>query len=200
MDDPFYIETDAINNGPGVLGSLRVRVLMREPARTHQIGEYIRYLPSAYHTFCPFKQDGRWFALFSGDYTITEVMELPTCKRIAAEKSSSHGFCPVDFYVPFDDPRVMASGQAGHFGFVAGCIWGDDSSWKIQHLDLSQIASGRIVRSERFGYIEMPNEMTRLSDCISFQEYSPPNSSAITVRIAAPAYLDMVTGLPYGPV
>src|SRR5689334_5869598 len=23
------------------------------------------------------------------------------------------------------------------FGFVAGCIWGDDSSWKVQYLDLS---------------------------------------------------------------
>lgn len=40
-------------------------------------------------------------------------------------------------------------------GFVAGCVWGDDSSWKIQHLDLSRANEGILVRSERFGYIEM---------------------------------------------
>src|SRR6185437_1103528 len=28
------------------------------------------------------------------------------------------------------------------FAFVAGCVWGDDSSWKVQYLDLSQAASG----------------------------------------------------------
>lgn len=27
----------------------------------------------------------------------------------------------------------------GDFGFVWGCIWGDDSSWKVQYLDLSRI-------------------------------------------------------------
>lgn len=42
------------------------------------------------------------------------------------------------------------------FGFVAGCIWGDDSSWKIQYLDLSQVSDGIIKRDDRFGYIELP--------------------------------------------
>jgi hypothetical protein len=46
------------------------------------------------------------------------------------------------------------------FGFVAGCIWGDDSSWKIEFLDLSEIASGVIKRDARFGYIEMPDRMS----------------------------------------
>jgi hypothetical protein len=38
---------------------------------------------------------------------------------------------------------------------VWGCIWGDDSSWKVQYLDLSRIQDGLINRDERFGYIEL---------------------------------------------
>jgi hypothetical protein len=43
----------------------------------------------------------------------------------------------------------------GDFGFVWGCYWGDDSSWKVQYLDLSQVQQGVIKRQERFGYIEL---------------------------------------------
>ena len=42
------------------------------------------------------------------------------------------------------------------FGFVAGCVWGDDSSWKLQYLDLSRAAEGIVRREERFGYLELP--------------------------------------------
>lgn len=44
---------------------------------------------------------------------------------------------------------------AGDFGFVWGCYWGDDSSWKVQYLDLSRIEEGMISRDERFGYVEL---------------------------------------------
>lgn len=43
----------------------------------------------------------------------------------------------------------------GTFGFVWGCIWGDDSSWKVQWLDLSRVAEGVLTREERFGYVEL---------------------------------------------
>lgn len=46
------------------------------------------------------------------------------------------------------------------FGFVAGCIWGDDNSWKIQYLDLEEIESGILKRDDRFGYIALPNGVT----------------------------------------
>ncbi len=39
--------------------------------------------------------------------------------------------------------------------FVAGCIWGDDSSWKLQMFDLSRVADGVLQRSERFGFLEL---------------------------------------------
>jgi hypothetical protein len=56
------------------------------------------------------------------------------------------------------------------FGFIAGCIWGDDSSWKIQYLDLSQADKGIIKRDERFGYIELPDKMA-LKDAIIPGDY-----------------------------
>lgn len=39
--------------------------------------------------------------------------------------------------------------------FVAGCIWGDDSSWKLQTFDLSRVAEGKLARSERFGFVQL---------------------------------------------
>lgn len=58
------------------------------------------------------------------------------------------------------------------FGFVAGCFWGDDSSWKIEHLDLSRAGEGIVTRSDRFGYAEMPHNM-RLRDAVDLRLWSP---------------------------
>jgi hypothetical protein len=46
----------------------------------------------------------------------------------------------------------------GGFGFVWGCIWGDDSSWKAQHLDLRRVQEGVIARDERFGYVRLATD------------------------------------------
>lgn len=45
-------------------------------------------------------------------------------------------------------------------GLVAGCVWGDDSSWKIERLDLSEVHNGKISRSADFGRIELPWNMS----------------------------------------
>jgi hypothetical protein len=66
-------------------------------------------------------------------------------------------------------------------GFVAGCIWGDDSSWKIQYLDLSRVEEGIIRREERFGYIELPQSV-RLRDAIPI--YGPLDKPRIYIAIS----------------
>ena len=66
-------------------------------------------------------------------------------------------------------------------GFVAGCIWGDDSSWKIQYLDLSRVEEGVIERHERFGYIELPASVL-LRDAI--QILSPLQNPRVNIAIA----------------
>lgn len=43
-----------------------------------------------------------------------------------------------------------------NFGFVGGCMWGDDGSMKLQFLDLREVDKGIIKRDERFGYRDLP--------------------------------------------
>ncbi len=120
-------------------------------------------------TFEPFRQGDRNFALIAPDYTATSVIDLDTGRVVAEEPPSEMGFCPVGFYVPdwwdVHDDSMLPGGlswrehhewpSAGSFGFVWGCVWGDDSSWKVQYLDLSGIQQGRLHRDERFGYVKL---------------------------------------------
>jgi hypothetical protein len=120
-------------------------------------------------TFEPFRQGARFFALVAPDYTATSVLDLQTGQIIASEEPSPGGFCPVGFYVPdwwdvHDGTSLPGSmlwktdnewPSVGDFGFVWGCLWGDDSSWKVQYLDLSEVQQGRIRREERFGYLRL---------------------------------------------
>jgi hypothetical protein len=159
----YTVETENVPSGKeGTWGSLRVHVVRtNDDGSKERVGSYDRNYPSLYDTFWPFKQGEKEYALVSTDYTATSVIELPSCKVVAAEEPSGWGFCPVDFYVPTvwggdggDEPeRDPVEGQ---FGFVAGCVWGDDSSWKIEFIDLSKLGEGKIDRYPRFGYIELP--------------------------------------------
>ncbi|MET2825488.1 hypothetical protein [Mesorhizobium shangrilense] len=63
-------------------------------------------------------------------------------------------------------------------GFVAGCIWGDDSTWKVQLFDLSEAAKGKIVRTGRFGHIE-------LADGLSLAESIRLDRSALGLELRA---------------
>jgi hypothetical protein len=124
-------------------------------------------------TFEPFRQGNRDFALISPDYTKTAVLDLESGSAIAEEIDepdaiSGAGFCPVGFYVPDwwdvnDGSQIPGSKYwgadcewpNGDFGFVWGCQWGDDLSWKVQYLDLSRVQLGVVRREERFGYLEL---------------------------------------------
>lgn len=43
----------------------------------------------------------------------------------------------------------------GQFGVYSGCVWGDDTSWKLRYVDLSQISEGKVTTDERFGYVPL---------------------------------------------
>ncbi len=68
---------------------------------------------------------------------------------------------------------------SGQYGFVFGCVWGDDSSMKVQYLDLSRITEGILVRDDRFGYVEMPSwiggedAQRPLRELVNVSEYAP---------------------------
>lgn len=131
-------------------------------------------------SFEPFRQGDRVLALMSRDYTRSAVIDLRTGDVIAEEDESYYqndpskpgaGFCPVGFYVPdwwdvHDDSIIPGSEHwderlewpAGDFGFVWGCHWGDDRSWKVHLLDLRDVQRGVLRREERFGYVALATE------------------------------------------
>lgn len=149
-----------------------------------KIGSYQRHYSTLFNTFVPFIQrhgdEIKEYALFSDDYTRTAVMELPSCRVVAQEPGGALGFCPVDFYVPYESPYGWGEedikggaefeGIPGHFGFVAGCHWGDDTSWKVEYLDLSRISEGILTRSQPFGYHELPRDVA-LKDAVDTTLY-----------------------------
>ncbi len=160
---------------PGTWTTITVEVFRRgvETAELERICQYDRRY-SMLHTFEPFRQGDRDLALISRDYTSTDVLDLTTGEVIAEEPKSTGGFCPVGFYVPdwwdLHNERTIPGSKywgpdlewpTGNFGFVWGCHWGDDSSWKVQHLDLSRVQQGVITRDDRFGYVELANGRQR---------------------------------------
>jgi hypothetical protein len=86
-------------------------------------------------------------------------------------------------------------------------IWGDDSSWKLQYLDLSQIRQGIIHRDDRFGYVELATEGFE-SPCFTLcppgMSNSPPPryikvlkyNGATQVDFAVPMKFDIDSGKP----
>lgn len=172
--DNYYVTCEPKSNGPNVIASTMVRVFRRSPEEC--VAEYERNY-SIMGTFEPFRQAERQYALVAPDYTKTAVIDLATGEVIAEEAESYYddeetqsgaGFCPVGFYVPdwwdVNDGSVIPGSKywnkryewpQGKFGFVWGCHWGDDSSWKVQYLDLSRIDEGVVTRDDRFGHVEL---------------------------------------------
>lgn len=137
-------------------------------------------------TFEPFRQGDRDFALISNDYTTTAVLDLQTGVVIAAEEPDPRGFCPVGFYVPDWWDIHNGNGRfpgtlnwfpaddewpTGDFGFVWGCEWGDDASWKVQYLDLSGIQQGVVSRDDRFGVVHLDTSRRPGRDQIKCSTY-----------------------------
>jgi hypothetical protein len=188
--DHYFVRGTRKENRPGTWESTIVEVFRRAHAggEPEKVCEYERNY-GLLQTFEPFRQGGREFALISPDYTGTSVLDLATGSVIAAEPVSSGGFCPVGFYVPdwwdLHDESIIPGSEhwdadrewpSGEFGFVWGCVWGDDSSWKVEHLDLTGIQSGVIRREARFGYVEIATNGYR-SPCFEPEAIAPRRGS-----------------------
>jgi len=61
------------------------------------------------------------------------------------------------------------------FAFICGCIWGDDHSWKIRYVDLSSVPDKKLLITDKFGYCEMPQELS-LRQCINMSVWEPDHS------------------------
>lgn len=170
--DKYFVTGSPKPNRPGTWDSTQVQVFRRGHSveQNELVCEYARNY-AMLQTFEPFRQRSRDFALISRSYTKTAVLDLASGAIIAEEDEPGlpgSGFCPVGFYVPdwwdVHHGDVIPGSEywtadhewpVGDFGFVWGCYWGDDSSWKVQYLDLSRVREGVIRRDERFGYVEL---------------------------------------------
>jgi hypothetical protein len=120
------------------------------------------------------------------------------------------GFCPVDFYVPdyFENcdendhlyesvnpvtkktfglyPEEELLSYTGQYALYTGCVWGDDSSYKLRYIDLSQITEGKVVTDSRFGYVPVyTGEKGRLKDSVNIIDGHTVNIAAeVTARLA----------------
>jgi hypothetical protein len=169
--------------------------------------------------FEPFRQGDRDFALISPDYTATSVMDLENGEIVAGEERNAWGFCPVGFYVPdwwdvhpsAEDIGTLPGSRRwnadlewprGDFGFVWGCVWGDDSSWKVQFLDLSRIQEGELRREERFGYLILETGeregQERWRDAREFIDVQS-DEGEVRVQFLARQSFDLETGKPTDP-
>lgn len=203
MKPPSYVARtlSKVQNPPGPRGeptwnSIRVGIFRIVDGEETQVGEYLRNYTTLFKTFIHFRRGGQDLALYSPHYTCTRLLRLPECEDIGGEKPDGTGFCPVEYYVPCEDDAA-ATTETGLYvecGFVAGCVWGDDSSWKIQYLDLSQAGGGRLKRDERFGYIRLPAK-TSLAGAISTHPYDPqPEGPCQRIAIAVEHEFEVETG------
>lgn len=204
VNNPAYLarELDDIPNPPGPRGeptwrSRRIGVYRTTSAGDQPVGQYVRNYPTFFHTFFPFRRRGIDYALYSPDYTCTRLLALPECVDLGGEAPHAYGFCPIDYYVPcFDDATAKEQDLLYvNCGFVAGCVWGEDSSYKIQFLDLSRVHEGVLTRDDRFGYIVLP-EKVRLADAVSTHLYDPrPDpGQGQQIAIAVQRAYDIPTG------
>ena len=72
----------------------------------------------------------------------------------------------------FGNPITVGSWQSLGIGFVAGCLWGDDSSWKLEVFDLSHAREGTLVRSARFGHLQLVDGLP-LSKAVRLHRHLP---------------------------
>ena len=160
----YTVKQTPKQNKPGAWNSSIMEIYQDD----QKIGEYLRHYPSyGKETFCPISYDGKDYALYSADYTRLSLMELPSCKKITLKEEcikQISQFCPVEIRVPQfyvakykhdDGSDWYLSGELAEkekkedlsiyystLGLALGCFWGDDSSWKLNLIDLSNIAEG----------------------------------------------------------
>ncbi len=157
--EKYYLKTSKVENKPGQWNSVLCEIYN---SKDEKLGEYLRhYYSFAFSTFFPFSSNGKDYALYSADYNTISVMNLPNCTPVELKPEcieQLNHFCPVEVYVPrFEDhdkyrSQIHSSDEKyeeGYSGFstlafVTGCVWGDDSSWKLNLLDLSNIENGEL--------------------------------------------------------
>lgn len=76
-----------------------------------------------------------------------------------------------------------------NFGFLCGCIWGDDTAWKLRYIDLARIPEKILTITDKFGYHQIPNTLT-LRQSIRMDGWEPDHS---WVELIKSEHVNLVT-------
>jgi hypothetical protein len=137
---------------------------------------------------------GEWYCTYSDNYTRLSFGKLEQGKleHVWSTEGGSKGFCPVEVAIPFEadyfigkdlETEVFWEMENGFFwemengseyqnlrhadfGFYSGCVWGDDSDYKLKMFDLRELSSGKVtIIEEPIGYHVLPPSL-KLRQCI----------------------------------
>lgn len=146
--------------------------------------EYPSYVEQTFCPFST--EDGTWYALYSHDYNTLSLARLTGgfthlhslndhfCPvevgvPFIYEVKNADGEWRIE-EVGWDAKEMQRQLDrfSGHpcegnhrirhadFGFYSGCVWGDDSSWKLRFIDLREVPNGKIVFDDKpLGYFPM---------------------------------------------
>lgn len=120
----------------------------------------------------------------SSDYATAEEMAKDVKSTVDALTYSGDDETKQRFAAEWADEYLWSS--SGQWGVYAGCVWGDDSSYKLRYVDLSKVAEGIVTTDERFGYVELPEG--KLKDLITLEAESK------RIIVSVPVRFDLETG------
>lgn len=197
---PFRIECSPVKNQPGTWNSTKVSIyrdgyIIGEYLRNysaHGIGTFYPFeIAGTWYAL--------YSANYTS--TRVMKLNESSIEDWCGENESAYGFCPVEFYIPRyhrcvtsavidgitteheyysvdndkeflpDDPDVVST-EYCTFGFMSGCVWGDDSSWKLRYIDLTGVPDKVLTITDKFGYWELPDDL-KLKQCIGMTNWEP---------------------------
>lgn len=118
------------------------------------------------------------------DYTSREAMDKDIQSTAEALSYVGDDNTKEQFAADWCDEYLWSS--SGQWGVYAGCVWGDDSSYKLRYVDLSKISEGIVTTDDRFGYVELPEG--KLKDLITLDAESK------RIIVSVPVRFDLDTG------
>lgn len=117
------------------------------------------------HGFCPVETWVPTYKYKKDAFTLNNP-------KTGKDKSYAVYYPEIDFEKEKEDCNDLPT-LYHDFAFVAGCVWGDDSCWKIRLLDLKDLDNGKIGYKD-IGYLEMPVNLSLqkavLIDAEDFEE------------------------------
>lgn len=198
---PFKIEVATVDNKPGTWSSEKVSVYRCDNLIGEYIRNYHRFAALTFYPF-RIGQDWYALYSAHYTATRVMKLQENKIEDWCGEEVLQHGFCPVEIYVPQynkyavnDESKIeyytvdvdyitqgefcedqttdmFVSSEYCNFGFLCGCVWGDDSNWKLRYIDLSQIPNKILTITDKFGYFPLPVSLT-LRQCIDMNNWEP---------------------------